>query len=32
VHHPFTAPKDGHEDWLEIDPGRCIAKALTTWC
>ena len=27
VHHPFTSPKDGHEDWLEIDPGRCIAKA-----
>jgi aspartyl-tRNA synthetase len=27
VHHPFTAPKDGHEDWLESDPGRCIAKA-----
>ena len=27
VHHPFTAPKDGHEDWMDIDPGRCIAKA-----
>ncbi|HYN58449.1 MAG TPA: amino acid--tRNA ligase-related protein, partial [Rubrivivax sp.] len=27
VHHPFTAPKDGHEDWLQSDPGRCIAKA-----
>ena len=27
VHHPFTSPKDGHEDWLESDPGRCIAKA-----
>ncbi|MFM9879992.1 MAG: aspartate--tRNA ligase [Burkholderiaceae bacterium] len=27
MHHPFTAPKDGHEDWLETDPGRCIAKA-----
>jgi len=27
VHHPFTAPKDGHEDWLESDPGRCVAKA-----
>jgi len=26
-HHPFTAPKDGHEDLLETDPGRCIAKA-----
>jgi aspartyl-tRNA synthetase len=27
VHHPFTSPKDGHEDWLESDPGACIAKA-----
>jgi len=27
VHHPFTAPKDGHEDWLESEPGRCVAKA-----
>jgi aspartyl-tRNA synthetase len=27
MHHPFTSPKDGHEDWLETDPGRCIAKA-----
>ncbi|MGV3493382.1 MAG: aspartate--tRNA ligase [Ramlibacter sp.] len=27
VHHPFTSPKDGHEDWLETDPGRCLAKA-----
>ncbi len=27
VHHPFTAPKDGHEDWLASDPGRCVAKA-----
>ncbi|MDQ2927604.1 MAG: aspartate--tRNA ligase [Caldimonas sp.] len=27
VHHPFTAPKDGHEDWLETEPGRCVAKA-----
>ena len=27
VHHPFTSPKDGHEDWLQTDPGRCIAKA-----
>lgn len=26
-HHPFTAPKDGHEDYLETDPGKCIAKA-----
>jgi aspartyl-tRNA synthetase len=27
THHPFTAPKDGHEDWLESNPGACIAKA-----
>jgi aspartyl-tRNA synthetase len=27
VHHPFTAPKDGHEDYMDSDPGRCIAKA-----
>ena len=26
-HHPFTAPKDGHEDMLETDPGACLAKA-----
>ncbi len=27
VHHPFTAPKDGDEDHMDTDPGRCIAKA-----
>jgi aspartyl-tRNA synthetase len=27
VHHPFTAPKDGHEDYMSNDPGRCVAKA-----
>jgi aspartyl-tRNA synthetase len=27
VHHPFTAPKDGHEDYMATDPGRCIAMA-----
>ena len=27
AHHPFTSPKDGHEDWLETDPARCKAKA-----
>lgn len=27
VHHPFTAPKDGHENLMETDPGACIAKA-----
>jgi aspartyl-tRNA synthetase len=26
-HHPFTAPKDEHVDYLATDPGRCIAKA-----
>ena len=26
THHPFTAPKDGHEDWMVTDPGRCISK------
>jgi aspartyl-tRNA synthetase len=27
THHPFTAPKDGHEDLMESDPGNCISKA-----
>jgi aspartyl-tRNA synthetase len=27
THHPFTAPKDGHEDMLVTDPGACVAKA-----
>jgi len=26
-HHPFTAPKDGHEDLFSADPGAAIAKA-----
>ncbi len=26
VHHPFTAPKDGHEDWMVTAPERCISK------
>ena len=26
-HHPFTAPKDGHEEYLSGDRGRAIAKA-----
>ncbi len=26
-HHPFTAPKDGHETLFETDPGQAIAKA-----
>jgi aspartyl-tRNA synthetase len=27
AHHPFTSPKDGHEDWLQTDPAKCKAKA-----
>jgi aspartyl-tRNA synthetase len=27
AHHPFTSPKDGHEDLLTIDPSKAIAKA-----
>ena len=26
-HHPFTAPKDGHEDLFATDPASAIAKA-----
>ncbi len=26
MHHPFTAPKDGHEDLLATDPGNAISK------
>jgi aspartyl-tRNA synthetase len=26
-HHPFTAPKDGHEDLLSAQPGEAVAKA-----
>jgi aspartyl-tRNA synthetase len=26
THHPFTAPKDGHEDWMVSAPERCISK------
>jgi aspartyl-tRNA synthetase len=26
-HHPFTSPKDGHEEYLFTDPGKCLAKA-----
>ena len=27
VHHPFTAPRDGHEDLMASEPGRCLSKA-----
>jgi aspartyl-tRNA synthetase len=27
LHHPFTSPKDGHEDFLATDPGACLSKA-----
>jgi len=27
AHHPFTSPKDGHEQYFETDPGRALAKA-----
>ena len=27
AHHPFTSPKDGHEDLLETDPSKALAKA-----
>ena len=26
THHPFTAPKDGHEDWMASEPEKCISK------
>jgi len=26
VHHPFTAPKPGHEDWMESAPEQCISQ------
>ncbi|MFV1921015.1 MAG: aspartate--tRNA ligase [Methylotenera sp.] len=27
LHHPFTSPKDGHEELLETNPGACLSKA-----
>ena len=27
MHHPFTAPKPEHEDWLETRPGEVLANA-----
>ena len=35
LHHPFTSPKDGHEDLLATNPGACLSKAydlvLNVW-
>ena len=27
LHHPFTSPKDGHEDLLTTNPGAALSKA-----
>jgi aspartyl-tRNA synthetase len=27
LHHPFTSPMDGHEDYLDSEPGRALSKA-----
>ena len=27
VHHPFTAPKDGHDDYMVTAPEKCLSKA-----
>ncbi|MHB1293350.1 MAG: aspartate--tRNA ligase [Sulfuricella sp.] len=27
LHHPFTAPADGHEELLASDPGKALSKA-----
>ena len=27
MHHPFTSPKDGHENYMDTDPSQCVAKA-----
>jgi aspartyl-tRNA synthetase len=27
LHHPFTSPKDGHEELLASDPGKALSKA-----
>ncbi len=30
MHHPFTAPKDGHENLLASNPGEALAKCYDT--
>ena len=32
VHHPFTAPKDGHEDLARDRSRRAASPRPTTWC
>jgi len=27
LHHPFTSPMDGHEEYLDSEPGRALSKA-----
>ena len=27
LHHPFTSPMDGHEVYLDADPGKALSKA-----
>jgi aspartyl-tRNA synthetase len=27
LHHPFTSPQDGHEQYLASDPGKALSKA-----
>jgi len=27
LHHPFTSPMDGHENFLDTDPGKALSKA-----
>jgi aspartyl-tRNA synthetase len=32
MHHPFTAPKDGHEEFLATEPGKaCRARCSRPW-
>ena len=26
THHPFTAPKEGHEDWMVTAPDKCLSQ------